>query len=333
MTSYTCDKCDKIFTRKDSLKYHIENNACKNYTYFCKFCDKGFTNETNMYRHMRDACKVKKEKDIEKDKIYDELLQMKDEIEKIKKENKQLVERIEKIDKTSHVINNNNINTGTVNNTVNNTNNIIIVGYGNEDLSKLDKTEILKALQNGYSSTIKLTESIHFNPKYPEYHNIYISNMKDKYAMMYDGKKWILTMKEDLINTIYDDKKNYIEENLEVFIASLSQSRKNALSRWLDTDDGDKKVKVIKDNIKLLLYNSRHLPIKCIEANDVKKSNKLSKKVIKDNIIEYDNNEYSNKIEPIKKTANKTANKPQIKSTSNTRVVKKTVNKSVNPTI
>jgi hypothetical protein len=54
---------------------------------------------------------------------------------------------------------------------------------------------------------LNLTETLHFNPKYPEYHNIYISNMQDKYAMTYDGKDWNLTIKEDLINKIYDDKK------------------------------------------------------------------------------------------------------------------------------
>jgi hypothetical protein len=31
--------------------------------------------------------------------------------------------------------------------------------------------------------------------------------MQDKYAMTYDGKDWNLTIKEDLINKIYDDKK------------------------------------------------------------------------------------------------------------------------------
>lgn len=37
--------------------------------------------------------------------------------------------------------------------------------------------------------------------------------------------------KEDLINKIYDDKKNYIEENQDEFIESLSVSRKK---RWSD---------------------------------------------------------------------------------------------------
>jgi hypothetical protein len=73
---------------------------------------------------------------------------------------------------------------------------------------------MLKILQTGFNSTVKLTEALHFNPNFPEYHNIYIPNMKDKYAMMHDGEKWSLVTKDDLISKIYEDKKNYIEENL-----------------------------------------------------------------------------------------------------------------------
>jgi hypothetical protein len=61
-----------------------------------------------------------------------------------------------------------------------------------------------------------------------------------------------------LINQIYEDKKNYIEENFDEFIGSLPLSRK-ALERRLDTDVDDEKIKHIKENIKLLLYNSRKM--------------------------------------------------------------------------
>jgi hypothetical protein len=78
----------------------------------------------------------------------------------------------------------------------------------------------------------------------------------------------MITTKKDLINKIYDDKKSYIEENLEAYIDSLHPSsevnlwsRKRALSRWLDTDNEDVKVKEIKENIKLLLYNSKNMAI------------------------------------------------------------------------
>jgi hypothetical protein len=166
-----------------------------------------------------------------------------------------------------------NINRGTINNT---TNQIVLVGYGQEDLSKLGKNELIKIFQNGYNSTLRLTEAVHFNPKYPEHHNIYISNIKDKYAMMFDGNKWTLTMKEDLINKIYHAKKNYIKENLDDFTNSLSVSRKKALDRWLETDDEDIKISKIKNDIKLLLYNKRDLIMNKEEENMIR-----SKKIIK----------------------------------------------------
>jgi hypothetical protein len=68
-------------------------------------------------------------------------------------------------------------------------------------------------------------------------------------------------MKDDLINRIYDDKKNYIEENVEDFVNSLSESRKKALDRWANTEETDKKIIRIKERIKLLLYNSKNIPI------------------------------------------------------------------------
>ncbi|VBB18935.1 hypothetical protein YASMINEVIRUS_1467 [Yasminevirus sp. GU-2018] len=269
MVVHKCPNCDAEFSKKDRYDYHVKNNACKEKNFVCKFCDKKFATKTSMYRHVRENCKVKKQTEIEKEGILEKLLEENVEnnkrIERLEKENKKLKQQMKRVVKntaTTNIVNNTknltnnncttNINKGTINN-------IILVGYGQEDLTKIDKSEVLKALKRGYFSTIKLTESVHFNPKHPEYHNVYISNMKDKYAMMFDGDEWTLTTKEDLINKIYEDKKNYIEENLEEFVDSLPISRKKALERWLETDDEDPKIKEIKDNIKLLLYNSRKM--------------------------------------------------------------------------
>jgi hypothetical protein len=205
---------------------------------------------------MRENCKVKIDKDIQNKEIFTLLKKLQYDNEKMKKEIETLkingTMSIQKIDTQN--IHATHVNAGTIIN-----NHITLVAYGKEDLSKINKDEMIKILKNGFRSTIKLTKAVHFNPDYPEHHNIYISNMKDKYAMMFDGINWTLTTKDDLINKIYDDKKNYIEENLEDFVKSLSLSRKNALVRWLETDEDDKKIKEVKENIKLLLYNERHM--------------------------------------------------------------------------
>ncbi|VBB18937.1 hypothetical protein YASMINEVIRUS_1469 [Yasminevirus sp. GU-2018] len=300
MEEYKCDRCDKVFQFKKNLKYHLDKNVCVQedicdpVSFACKYCNKTFTMETNMYRHMRSACRVKKEEDAKKDEIYERLLKVEEDNKRINEENKKLKQKVNTMEKKMKVTKRitNNTNNGTINNgTINNTlNQIVVVGYGHEDLSKLGKSELLKILQNGYHSTIKLTEAVHFNPKYPEYHNVYISNMKDKYAMMYDGAKWTLTMKESLINQIYEDKKNYIEENLEDFVKSLSVSRRKALERWLETDDEDKKIKEIKESIKLLLYNNKNVPLATHKLTEPKIHDKIvvdkivskSKKTVKD---------------------------------------------------
>ena len=66
---------------------------------------------------------------------------------------------------------------------------------------------------------------------------------------------------------IYEDLNNQIEENLDDFLDSLSTTRKRALERWLDTDDDDDRIKEIKEQIKLLLYNNRNLPMKLQNDN------------------------------------------------------------------
>jgi hypothetical protein len=138
-------------------------------------------------------------------------------------------------------------------------NNFYLTGYGKEDFSKIDRDDLLKGMRMGFNSTLTLIDTVHFNPKYPEFHNVYISSMKNKYAMMYDGNDWTLVMKDDLIDKLYDDKRNYIEENLEEFLESLTKSQVDALHRWMDADESHPYIQKIKNDIKLLLYNKRRL--------------------------------------------------------------------------
>lgn len=144
---------------------------------------------------------------------------------------------------------------GDVNITVN------IVPFGKEDISMIDRNDLLKVFRSGFNSTLQLTETTHFNPKYPEFHNVYISSMKNKYAMTYDGNDWALVMKDELIDKMYDNKRDYIEENLDEFLDSLTNSQVRALQRWMDTDDDHHYVKKVKNDMKLMLYNKRKMAI------------------------------------------------------------------------
>jgi hypothetical protein len=257
MSNFVCLKCSKSFSTKQRLDYHVLNVNCERKLYKCKYCNNKFSSRSSMYRHVKINCRINKDNYNEKEEILNRLVKLEEENKKIRvleRENKELKKMIQN--------NKGNIITTINNGDINIQQNINLIGFGKEDLSRLNRQDFIKILKEGYYSTLRLTEAIHFNPDHPEYHNIYISNIKDKYAMMFDGNNWTLTMKEDLINKIYNDKKDYIEENLDDFINSLTISRKNALKRWLDTEDNDDKIKDIKNQIKLLLYNRRDIPMK-----------------------------------------------------------------------
>lgn len=287
MVSYNCSKCNKIFNKKSHYITHINRkNKCDNIadTLNCIYCKKLFATKGSMTRHIKSNCPELLKSENEKQKIYAELLQLKQlQLKQLQQEIDELQQQMTVDEKgttndeqmnhninnntMNNINNNNNINTVNNNNTVNNINNgtinnITIIAYGSEDISTIQKKDIIKAIGTGYHSTINLTKTLHFNANHPEYHNVYIPSIKQAYAMIYDGTKWKLVQKQELIEDMYNDKKDYIEENLEEFAESLSMSKIKALERWLESDENDDKcIQKIKKDIELLLYNERKIPL------------------------------------------------------------------------
>jgi hypothetical protein len=93
------------------------------------------------------------------------------------------------------------INNSTI--TQNIQNNIKVLAYKNTDMSKLTDKDILKCLNHSNMCVPYLIKMIHLDPKKPENHNVYISNLpqaclgrpslwKNNHVMLYDGNKWKL---------------------------------------------------------------------------------------------------------------------------------------------
>lgn len=272
--SFTCDKCNKSFKKTEGLLYHIENKVCDKKENKCWLCGNVFKSRQSMNRHIRESCKIKKQQNNERERIYVELLELRKENETLKKAlavKKCKRTKIKCSKKITTNIKNATINTNSnnaINNVINNT--IVLIGYGKEDLTKIARNDLIEVFRCGYKAAIKMTDTVHFNPKYPEFHNVYISNIKDKYAMVYDGANWKLTTKNAVVDKLYDNNKSFVEENLEDFCASLTKSQSLSLERWINTDENDEKIKDIKEQLKLLLYNKREIPMqtKEIMVND-----------------------------------------------------------------
>ncbi len=291
MKKNQCCNCSKIFAKKANLMRHINQNICTRDTAIIPF-----TNNTNNINDIDDIDNINNIDNIDSDDNNDnnsdndsnytninnskysksDLLmieQLKNELEIFKKEIKKkedmskqevknLKNEIKILKKSNKAINNNNINSNSNNttNSNNTVNNIVLVNYGNEDMSKIDKEKLLSCITRGpYQSTVRLTDALHFDPDHPENHNVYISNIHNKYAMEYKNNQWNIVTKSELIDKIYRNKKDYIEENLNEFYESLTDKQKQSLNDWLNTDDEHRRVKKIKNDICLLLFNKRHL--------------------------------------------------------------------------
>jgi hypothetical protein len=140
-------------------------------------------------------------------------------------------------------------------NTTNIQNNIQLLAYKDTDLSHLTEKDYTQCIKKVNFCVMKLIEKIHFNPQKPENMNIYISNMKDKYLMVYDGLNWNLANKRDELDKLYEEKEMMLEEWLEKSNIEI----KDKFIKYLNNKEDDEILNMIKEEIKLMMYNKKQL--------------------------------------------------------------------------
>ena len=248
MPDYICSRCQKAFSQKCNYQHHMNRKfPCKirgDVKFKCEFCDKIYTTKSNLNRHVN-MCSDKRMIDME-ERIKKE---MKEEIEKLKEENKQL-----------QIIQNN-----TQNNNI--TQNINIVAYGKEDITLTNK-DFKSIMRRGMLSVPDLIRKIHFNEQIPENHNVYISNLRNQYVLMYDGNKWRLIDRKEALQQIYGDHYELLETKFEELTEMKSLDR-TTIEKWQnflnyvnstdEYDQSNKYVDMVKEDIKKILYENRDI--------------------------------------------------------------------------
>ncbi len=235
----------------------------------CNYC--GYkTERIDNYNRHKSSCKVKKQEISEKEEILNKLLEQNNKLAFTIEELNKKIEKLENNNKiNNHTQNNKNIKNQ--NNGISNT--INIIGFGKEDLSKIDNTSFFEALmQMGYNIPTKMLEKIHINEKYPEYKNIYISDINRGNAMIYDGKKWKLDKYDNISDKLLDKVLHFIEERYDEIKddASISDKKKTNMENRLkilkimkDYEEEKERKRheylrnQCKDKIKIDLYNNR----------------------------------------------------------------------------
>jgi len=170
--------------------------------------------------------------------------------------------------KTLQKINNqlnqqNNINNGKI---INNT----YVKFGNLEYQQvLSDKQIRQILNKQYMSLEESIKKIHFNNDFPEYNNVFITNMKDDIAYVFNGTQFISVRKNEMLNELIDTHTKEINLSLEKNKNKLNEKYVIRLEKFLDmlNDDNTKftdqdnsrtysSYKAYKINsIKMLIYN------------------------------------------------------------------------------
>jgi hypothetical protein len=270
----------------EKTEYIINKETSENFD--CKYCSQKFSRKDALVRHIDKFCKVKKGKDAEdKDTLQKLLLEFeqqkkafeifKQESEKkqiaLNNENQKFKKKITTLETQIKKSGNNitNIDKQQVNNVDkqinNNNNNIKLIAFGEEDLSYITDNVCKEILKKGFQSYPKLIEHMHFSEDKPEYHNVFISNLRTDKAMAYDGSNWNLQERDDVFDTLRAMSYEFIDNKFKEFQekGELSEATITKLKRFISERDDEDKIATSNDDIKMLLYNKRNIVNKTIK--------------------------------------------------------------------
>jgi hypothetical protein len=254
--SLKCEFCLKIFSSRQSKSEHKKKA--------CKYINLNINSENNSINNSLSLSKLDllEKKNIELEKENEEIKNSLNEIKELLITNSKIHPKtLQKINK--NLINNNNniINNNTTNNNNNTINNTIINKtyvnfYDPIDYKILNEKEKLNILSRPWKSLEESIKTIHFNKKFPEYKNIFITNRKDDNAYIFDGNKFSSVSKNEALNDLINSHMDEIESSAPDFEDKISETKLKHLNKFIEMiNDNDKKY--IHENLKKTFANYR----------------------------------------------------------------------------
>ena len=250
-------------------KVNLFYDSEKKKIFCCKYCDKRFTTKQAMYKHIKYTCKKNNDEDIkELVRLLNEQNELKDkELLEMKEKNEKQIEIMKKqIEKLSNKLQIQQINS---NNNIVNFNNIQLLNYNDTDYSHISNKTYYKCVKNCFHSVKSLIKEVHFNNKKPENKNIYISNIKNKYIMVYKDNKWQLVNRKEQLDDLYNYNEVMLEEWFDEYKDKYPDMIKS-FTKYLNNRDNDMVINKLKEEIILMMYNNRHM-IENINNTELKK--------------------------------------------------------------
>jgi hypothetical protein len=186
--------------------------------------------------------------------------EIKEQLDEMKKQLLQLLEKQCKVHpKTFNKINKQlNNNTQINDNKV--INNNIIIQLGKEKLHEVfSKEEQLKVLNQGYMCLDYLVQYAHFNPKYPQFKNILITNLQNNIAYKYNlvTNNFDVVKKEELLNEIISERMYDINEFFENYKDEITIRMQKVINDFIAKMECESYEQDKMKDIKIILYNNK----------------------------------------------------------------------------
>ena len=256
------EKTDEKGMKTDEKRMKTDETGMKtdgeNERVGCKYCKKTFLKKEYLNKHLKKYCKEKKEHE-EQEEHKEDLLKL---VKLMNKKMNSLEKQLKKRDKQLIALQK---KTGvTIGQQNNIQNNIKILAFNKTDMSHLKDRDYLKFLSHSNFCVPHMIKKLHFDPHKPENHNIYISNIKNNYVMIYDGKKWKLEDQKNVIDSMLDNSTFILEDKIEDWIKNGKKYPEimEKFNRYIEKKEHDEVLNKIKQEIKLILFNNRTLVLK-----------------------------------------------------------------------
>ena len=253
-----CNRCNKQFKTKYDYERHFKRiKPCKNNN----IIDNNHVNENDdNYINELDKLKIENEK-------------LKKEIERLLNENKNNINIV------------NNTNNGNIVNTINNQNVIInnniniiqIVNHGEENYDKINMNGIIEKLNNPppLERVSSMIYYIHCNDEFPEYQNIYVSDLSRGKMKIYKNNEWRNIETKSAVDALYNkiiehyDDSNEDNKNIFSFIKKEANKTYPCSANYTDKN----RKEGINNSINILYDNREKIKTVKVKKHVVEKIN------------------------------------------------------------
>jgi hypothetical protein len=231
----------------------------------CNNCSKQFKTRYDYERHLKRIYPCKNNKIVDNTNIIKNDDNYINELDKLKIENEKLkleIERLSNENKNNINIVNTTNTTNNVNVTINNNNiNIIqIVNHGEENYNNINMNEIIEKLDNPpiLERVSSIIYYIHCNDEFPEYQNIYVSDLSRGKMKMYKNGEWQNMETKPAVDALYNKIIEYYDDSNEDKKKILSFIKKESNKTYpCSPNYTDKNRKTGIHNSINILYNNR----------------------------------------------------------------------------